>query len=316
MLPLEGRVAVVAGATRGAGRGIAAMLGEAGATVYCTGRSVRGRPNMTGTFAGRPENIDDTAAMVTARGGRGIAVRVDHTVEPEVAALFERVMREQGRLDVVVNDISGGEVPWVPFWEVPVAKGVDAMMGGVIAHLLTARHAAPHLIARKGGLLVEVTEHHTLDPHLNAWGDAVKTAEKRLAYALAEELHPHGVAAVAVTPGFMRSETVLEHFGTTEERWMEAADTKEGRQFGFAGSETPHFVGRAVAALAADPRVMEKSGGLYGSWELAREYGFADVDGRRPDWGAYWDEHFKAVYEHPPKTGRRWRVVQEELAAV
>jgi len=306
--PLAGRVAVVAGATRGAGRGIAAMLGEAGATVYCTGRSVRGRPNMTGTHAGRPENIDETADMVTARGGRGIAVRVDHTVDAEVAALFARVMDEQGRLDVVVNDISGGDVPWVPFWEVPTEKGVEAIMGGVVAHLITARHAAPHLIAARRGLIVEITENHTIDPHLNAWGDAVKTAERRFAYAMAEELHPHGVAAVSVTPGFMRSEVVLEHFGTTEDRWIEAADTAEGKQFGFAGSETPCFIGRAVAALAADPNVMAKSGGHYSSWDLAREYGFADVDGRRPDWGRHWDEHFKAIYEHPPKTGRRWTV--------
>jgi len=310
--PLTGQVAIVAGATRGAGRGIACMLGEAGATVYCTGRSVRGRPNPTGSWAGRPEHIEETAELVEARGGVGIAVQVDHTEEAQVAALMERVRREHGRLDVLVNDISGGEIPWVPFWEVPIAPALEVLRGAIFAHLITSRLAAPLMIERRRGLIVEVTEHHVLDPHLNVFGDLAKTAAKRMAYAMAEELQPHGVAAVAVTPGFMRTEQVLEQFHTTEADWRRAAqENPQARQFGFAGSENPCFVGRAIAALAADPRQMDRSGGLYSSWELAREYGFTDVDGARPDWGRYWDEHFHALYDKPPRTGFRWRLTRE-----
>lgn len=313
--PLAGRVAVVAGATRGAGRGIACMLGEAGATVYCTGRSVRGRPNMTGTWAGRPESIDETAELVTAHGGEGIAVRVDHAVEEEVAALFARVRRDHGRLDVLVNDISGGEVPWIPFWEMPVEQGLDVIRGGVLAHLVTSRHAAPLMVEGRRGLIVEMTELDSITPHLNAWGDLVKTAAKRLAFAMAEELHPHGVAAVAVTPGFMRTEAVLDHFGATEATWRAVAETHaEARRFGLGASESPCFVGRAVAALAADPAVLERSGGLYSSWGLAREYGFADVDGARPDWGMYWDANVKAMMEGPTRTGFAWTITRGERA--
>jgi NAD(P)-dependent dehydrogenase (short-subunit alcohol dehydrogenase family) len=315
--PLDGQVAVVAGATRGAGRGIACALGEAGAIVYCTGRSVRGRPNMTGTWAGRPESIDETAEFVAARGGVGVPVRVDHTVEAEVAALFERVRAEHGRLDVLVNDISGGDVPWgVPFWEMPVAKGLELIQGAIVAHLLTSRHAAPLMVERKRGLIVEVTELDTLDAHLNAWGDIAKTAAKRLAFAMAEELHPHRVAAVAITPGFMRSEAVLDHFTATEATWRDiAASSAEAKRFGLEASESPSFVGRAVAALAADPRLLEKSGGLYSSWGLAREYGFSDVDGSRPDWGVYWDANVKASVEGPTRTGFRWTVTRGATAA-
>src|SRR5688500_15251803 len=287
--PLDGRVAVVAGATRGAGRGLACMLGEAGATVYCTGRSVRGRPNMSGAWAGRPESSDDTGDMVTARGGVGIAMRVDHTVPEQVRALFERVRADHGRLDVLVNDISGGQVPWEPFWKVPVEQGLELLQGAVAAHAITSTLAAPLMVERKRGLIVEVTEHDTIDPHMNAWGDLAKTAAKRMAYSMAEELYPHRVAAVAITPGFMRTESVLESLGATEESWRTVAETSRvARQYGLVASESPYFVGRAVAALAADPRVLDRSGGLYSSWGLAREYGFADVDGSRPDWGAHW----------------------------
>jgi NAD(P)-dependent dehydrogenase (short-subunit alcohol dehydrogenase family) len=292
------------------------MLGEAGATVYCTGRSVRGRPNTTGTWAGRPESIDDTADMVAARGGVGIAVRVDHTVPEEVAALFERVRAEHGGLDVLVNDISGGQVPWEPFWKVPVAQGLELLQGAIAAHVVTSSLAAPLMIARKRGLIVEVTEHDTIDPHLNAWGDLAKTAAKRLAYAMAEELHPHRVAAVAVTPGFMRTESVLESLGATEETWRTVARTSRAAQrYGLVASESPCFIGRAVAALAADPKVLARSGGLYSSWALAREYGFDDVDGSRPDWGAHWDANYRALMERPPRTGVRWTVTREPGAA-
>jgi NAD(P)-dependent dehydrogenase (short-subunit alcohol dehydrogenase family) len=277
---LEGRVAVVAGATRGAGRGIACALGEAGAVVYCTGRSTRGRPNMTGYFAGRPESIDETAEMVTARGGEGVAVRVDHLVPEEVKELFGRVRRERGRLDVLVNDISEGEVhDWKPFWKVSLEKGFRALRQGVHTHVITSRYAAPLMIEQGSGLIVEIGDGDSLAYRGTLFYDLVKVNISRLAYVMAEELRPHGVAALALTPGFMRTETVLEHFGVTEENWREGTR----RDANFANSESPLFVGRAVAALAADPKVSEKSGGLYSSWGLSNEYGFTDADGSRPD---------------------------------
>jgi NAD(P)-dependent dehydrogenase (short-subunit alcohol dehydrogenase family) len=277
---LEGKVAVVAGATRGAGRGIACALGEAGAVVYCTGRSTRGRPNMTGYFAGRPESIDETAEMVTARGGEGVAVRVDHLVAEEVEALFARVGRERGRLDVLVNDISEGEAhDWKPFWKVSLDKGFRALRQGIHTHVTTSRYAAPLMIERGRGLIVEIGDGDSLSYRGTLFYDLVKVTVSRLAFAMAEELRPHNVAAVALTPGFMRTETVLEHFGVTEENWREGAR----RDRHFANSESPLFVGRAVAALAADPKVLEKSGGLYSSFGLSNEYGFTDADGSRPN---------------------------------
>ena len=277
---LAGRVAVVAGATRGAGRGIACALGEAGATVYCTGRSTRGRPNMTGYFAGRPESIDETAEMVTARGGEGIAVKVDHLMPEQVEELFARIRSERGRLDVLVNDISEGEVhDWKPFWQVSLDKGFRALRQGINTHVITSRYAAPLMIERGRGLIVEIGDGDSLSYRGTLFYDLVKVAVSRLAFAMAEELRPHGVAAVALTPGFMRTETVLEYFGVTEENWREGAR----RDANFANSETPLFVGRAVAALAADPKVLEKSGGLYSSRGLSNDYGFTDADGSRPD---------------------------------
>src|SRR5215208_4120878 len=291
MKSLEGKVAVVAGATRGAGRGIACMLGEAGATVYCTGRSVRGRPNTTGYFAGRPEHIDETAEMVTARGGVGIAVQVDHLEERQVAALFERVAGEQrGRLDVLVNDISEGVAhDWKPFWEVSLEKGFRALRQGVHSHVIAARYAAPLMVARRRGLIVEVGDGDTSGYRGTLFYDLVKVAVSRLAYAMAEELRPRGVAALALTPGFMRTETILEHFGVTEATWR-GAGAKDPT---FLHSETPYFVGRAVAALAADPNVLRKSGGSpYGTpktgvrWEIHRTEPPLSVEGRGNPGGA------------------------------
>lgn len=300
---LEGKIAVVAGATRGAGRGIACMLGEAGATVYCTGRSTRGNPNMTGYFAGRPESIDETAEMVTARGGVGIPVRVDHLVPEQVEAFVQRVRDEQGRLDVLVNDISEGDVhDWKPFWQVSLDKGFEMFRRAVHSHLITSHCAAPLMIETGGGLIVEIGDGHTLDYRGTLFYDLIKITVSRLAYAMAEDLHRHGVAAVAVTPGYMRTEAILDHFGVTEANWHDGA----GKDPHFLASETPFFVGRGIAALAADPRVREKSGGLYGSWELACEYGFTDVDGSQPDLGKHWDEHFSK----PPRTGFRWTLSQ------
>ena len=310
MKKLEGKVAVVAGATRGAGRGIACMLGEAGAVVYCSGRNSRERPNAEAPFAGRPETIEETAEMVSARGGVGLHARTDHLDERQVEALFKRVEKEQGRLDVLVNDISEGEMhEWKPFWKLTPERGLGALRRGVHTHIITARHAAPLMVRRKGGLIVEVGDGDALYYRGNLFYDLVKINTSRLAYAFAEELRPHKVAAVAVTPGFMRTEVVLEHFGATEANWREVAEkSSKARGHGLAGSESPYFVGRAVAALAADPKVLEKSGGLYSSWGLAEEYGFDDLDGTRPHWWRYFSEHFPQMVNAKPNTGFRWKV--------
>jgi NAD(P)-dependent dehydrogenase (short-subunit alcohol dehydrogenase family) len=296
MKPLQDRVAVVAGATRGAGRGIARALGEAGATVYCTGRSARGRP-ATGT---RPETIEETAELVTDAGGVGIAVRTDHTVEDEVRALFERVRAEQGRLDVLVNDVWGGDelMEWgKPFWEGDVRKGLLMQERAVWSHAITARHGVPLMVERRSGLVVEITDGDSLRYRGTLFYDLAKTSAIRLAAGMAYELRPHGVTALAVTPGFLRSEAMLEGFGVTEANWRDAAATDPF----FAESETPLYVGRAVAALAADPQVWKKSGGVYASWTLSDEYGFEDADGRRPHWGRFF----------APRLDARWAELVE-----
>ena len=296
-LPLQDRVAVVAGATRGAGRGIARMLGTAGATVYCTGRSVQGRP----ATPGRPETLEETAELVSAEGGHGIAIRADHTIEAEVERLFARVRAEAGRLDVLVNDIWGGDAltEWgTPFWELSTAKGLELLERAVHTHIITSRHGVPLMVERNAGLIVEVTDGDTFGYRGNLFYDLAKNAVARLAYAMAADLRGHNVTALAVTPGFLRSEAVLDHFGVTESNWREAIEKDEY----FAESETPCFVGRAIAALAADPDVARKSGGLYSSWELAKEYGFTDVDGRRPEWGSFFLRKVQGIVERdtPP----------------
>ena len=290
--PLKDQVALVAGATRGAGRGIARMLGEAGATVYCTGRSVRGRP----ATPGRPETLEETAEMVSAEGGRGIAVRTDHTVESEVEQLFARVRAEAGRLDVLVNDIWGGDAltEWgKPFWELSVAQGEQMLERAVHTHIITSRQGAPLMVERNAGLIVEVTDGDTFGYRGNLFYDLAKNAVVRLAYAMAADLHGHGVTALAITPGFLRSEAVLDHFGVTEADWRDAIEKDEY----FVESETPCYVGRAIAALAADPNVAAKSGGLFSSWGLAKEYGFTDIDGRRPDWGTFFLRKVRGIVE-------------------
>jgi NAD(P)-dependent dehydrogenase (short-subunit alcohol dehydrogenase family) len=297
--PLAGQVGLVAGATRGAGRGIACMLGEAGATVYCSGRSTREHPPGEGVFAGRRETIEETAAMVCDRGGVGIAVRTDHLDERQVAALCARIQRDHGRLDILVNDISEGELhDWTPFWKVDLEKGFRALQRGIHTHIITARHAAPLMIEQQRGLIVEIGDGDALYYRGTLFYDLVKVTTTRLAWAMAEDLHAHGVAALAVTPGFMRTEMVLEHYGVTEQTWREGAKKDPH----FLHSETPFFVGRAVAALAADPRVFQKSGGLYTAVELAREYGFTDVDGTVPD---IWP-HVKAMVP-PARSGVEWQ---------
>jgi NAD(P)-dependent dehydrogenase (short-subunit alcohol dehydrogenase family) len=311
MKTLNGKVAVVAGATRGAGRGIARMLGEAGATVYCTGRSSRTQPNTSGHhYAGRPETIEETAEMVDTAGGRGIAVRVDHTVEAEVAALFKRVKRDEKRLDVLVNVLTGKPVAdWSSFWKLPPEKGREQVDSWIWPHVTTAHYAAQMMAAQKSGLMVEIVEQHTIGYHGQFYFDMFEAALKRLAFGLATELASKNVTAVAITPGFMRTEAILEGFGATEETWEVAArENPKAKSFGFAGSETPCFVGRAVAALAADPKVSAKSGGVYSSWGLAEEYGFTDVDGRRPNMHAYMVEHFPHIFAAKPALALEWTV--------
>lgn len=282
---LEGMVALVAGATRGAGRGIAEMLGEAGATVWCTGRSVRGR---LASGADRPETIEETAARVDARGGKGIAVRTDHTVEEEVAALCSRIERESGRLDVLVNDVWGGEtlIEWgKPIWQTTPENARTLLERAVFSHMLTSRHAMPLLLRAERGLLVEITDGDHFGFRGNLLYDLVKMSVIRLAFGLSRELRKTNVTALALTPGYLRSEFMLDLYGVTEATWRDAI----AKVPDFAASESPCFVGRAVAALASDPHVRRKEGRVRSSWGLSREYGFTDLDGSRPDWGEFFE---------------------------
>ena len=283
-MTLTGKVAVVAGATRGAGRGIAVELGAAGATVYCTGRSVRGSPS----DMNRSETIDETAELVTKAGGQGIAVQTDHTKEDEVKALFERVKKEQnGQLDVLVNDVWGGEslTEWKLFWELELSKGRTMLERAVFSHVVTSRYGAPLMIERGSGLMIEITDGDTFDYRGALFYDLAKVAALRLAADMAADFRRArlGITALALTPGFLRSEEVLDHFGVTEGNWQDGAKKDPN----FIASETPHFVGRAVVALASDPKVHEKSGGAFSSWGLSDEYGFTDMDGSRPHWGRH-----------------------------
>jgi NAD(P)-dependent dehydrogenase (short-subunit alcohol dehydrogenase family) len=279
---LDGRVALVAGATRGAGRGIAVALGEAGATVYCTGRTTRQRRSEYD----RPETIEETAEQVTAAGGQGIAVAVDHLDRDQVAALVGRIDAEQGRLDVLVNDIWGGErlFEWdTPLWRHDLDNGLRLLRLAVETHLITSALALPLLIRRPGGLVVEMTDgtadYNARTYRVNAFYDLAKTSVLRLAFTQSRELEPHGATAVALTPGWLRSELMLDAFGVTEDNWRDAL----AAQPHFAISESPRFVGRAVAALAADPDRHRWTGRSTSSGELAREYGFTDLDGTQPD---------------------------------
>ncbi|MFD8887084.1 SDR family oxidoreductase [Streptomyces erythrochromogenes] len=279
---LEGRVALVAGATRGAGRGIAVQLGARGATVYVSGRSTRGRRSEYD----RPETIEETAELVTAAGGRGIAVVADHLVPGEVEALVRRIDTEQGRLDVLVNDIWGGELlfEWdSTVWEHDLDKGLRLLRLAVETHAITSHFAVPLLLREPGGLVVEMTDgtadYNATRYRVSFFYDIAKSSVLRMAFALGHELGPRGATAVALTPGWLRSEMMLDAYGVTEETWRDAL----AKSPHFAISETPAYVGRAVAALAADPEVSRWNGQSLSSGRLAQVYGFTDLDGSRPD---------------------------------
>ena len=293
MKPLADKVAVVAGATRGAGRGIATALGEAGATVYCTGRSVAGKPAMKN----RPETIHQTADIVTARGGKGIAVQVDHTQPEQVARLFEQV----GDFDILINDIWGSEdlVDWgKKLWEVEIENAVTIVDRALKTHIITSHYGLPRL--RRGGVVVEITDGDSYFYRGNFLYDFVKTAVIRMAFGLSQELQGRDVTALAVTPGFLRSEWMLDHFGVTEANWRDQAEKDPA----FSESETPLFVGRCIAALSADANVSRKNGRVFASWDLAEEYGINDADGRRP--------HFKRwLQENMPEVAAGWKTLDD-----
>jgi NAD(P)-dependent dehydrogenase (short-subunit alcohol dehydrogenase family) len=295
--PLDGKVALVAGATRGGGRGIAVALGEAGATVYCTGRTTRDRRSEID----RPETIEETAELVTEAGGEGIPVAVDHLDPAQVAALVERIDSDHGRLDVLVNDIWGSEHLFkfdTPVWEHDLDNGLRLLRLAIDTHLITSHHALPLLIRNPGGLVLEVTdgtaEYNADHYRVNAFYDLAKTAVIRFAWGQAQEIGEHGGTAVAITPGWMRSEGMLEHYGVSESNWRDGTE----RTPHFCISESPRFVGRAVAALAADPDVSRWNGQSLSSGGLAQVYGFTDLDGTRPDCWRYMVE----VVDNPDAT--------------
>jgi len=284
--PLEGKVAIVAGATRGCGRAIAVQLGAAGATVYATGRTTRAKRSEMD----RPETIEQTAELIEAAGGTGYAVEVDHVVPEQVEALVDRVRREQGRLDILVNDIWGGDpnIDWEqPIWEHDLQRGLRALDNGVRTHIITSSLALGLLTERPGGLVVEITDgtnEFNADYRGNFYYDLAKVSVNRIALALSRDLARKGCTALAVTPGFLRSEAMLDHFGVTEATWRDAVSADNPH---FSLSETPLYLGRAIAALAADPRVDRFAGQAVAVGTLAREYGVTDADGSQPDFERY-----------------------------
>ena len=302
--PLEGKIALVSGATRGAGRGIAVALGEAGATVYATGRSTREKRSEID----RPETIEETAELVTAAGGEGIAVAVDHLDSAQVRGLVERIDSDHGRLDVLVNDIWGSEhlFEWsTPVWEHDLDNGLRLLRLAIHTHLITSHHALPLLLRRPGGLVVELTDgtaaYNADHYRVSMFYDLAKTSVTRMAWALAQELGPHEGTAVALTPGWMRSEAMLEHHGVTEASWRDATQ----RTPHFCISESPRYVGRAVAALAADPDASRWNGRSLSSGQLAKVYGFTDLDGTRPDCWRYMVEVVEREGATPGDAGYR-----------
>jgi NAD(P)-dependent dehydrogenase (short-subunit alcohol dehydrogenase family) len=303
---LRGSVAVVAGATRGAGRGIAAALGEAGATVICTGRTTRMPGASTKSNYQRSETIEETAELVTSLGGRGIAAAVDHLQPDLVKDLAKRIREEHGHIDVLVNNIWGGEMlaggpeQWnTPIWRLDLEDGLQMIRLGVETHLVTSHFLLPLLVDRQGGLHVEVTDgtadYNARTYRISVFYDLVKVAVTRLAFSKGHELKPYGATAIAITPGWLRSEMMLEHYGVTEQNWRDAVDPTSSHKGprappDFALSESPRFVGRAIAAVAADPQRNRWNQRSVSSGELSRHYGFTDIDGSQPDIWRYIQE--------------------------
>jgi NAD(P)-dependent dehydrogenase (short-subunit alcohol dehydrogenase family) len=293
---LNGKIALVAGATRGAGRGIAIALGEAGATVYCTGRSSRELTKKRRPTPGRPETIEETAELVTAAGGHGIAVRVDHTEPAEVKKLVSGIKRRHKGMDILVNDIWGGDALTEfgkTFWTVNLDNGLQMLKQAIHSHIITSHYAVPLMLGRGRGIIFEITDGDAFYYRGNLFYDLVKISVIRLAFAMSRELRKRDVVSMALTPGFLRSEAVLDHFGVSEVNWKEGGKrgpnsaNQNDAGADFLMSESPRYIGRAVVAMATDPKVKEKSGRVFSSWALAREYGFTDLDGTRPDWGSY-----------------------------
>jgi len=310
------------GATRGAGRGIALALGEAGALVYCTGRSAVGQHG----GMDRTETIDETAALIEQAGGKAIAVRVDHSHEEEVARLAGRIRAEAGRLDVLVNSIWGADpmIDWGRrFWEIDLSQLLTYLDQTLLSHIITNRHLAPLMVEANRGLIVELIDGHFAGYRGHLLYDLVKAGLARLAYGMAAELVRTGITALALSPGFLRSEAVLDHFGVSEESWRGAI----AKDPYFTESESPRLVGRAVVALAADPEVKRKAGLVHFASDLARDYGFADVDGRRPDFPGMFDAEARVLAEKTTLAdherylvwARYWQIhrdpVRQDLAA-
>jgi len=279
---LDEKVALVTGATRGAGRGIAVELAAAGAFVYCTGRSTRAQRSEMD----RPETIEETVEIIEREGGRGAAVQVDHLEPSQVEALVTRIERYHGRLDLLINDIWGGDkyLEWnVPVWQHSLEQGLRMLRLGIDTHLITSHFALPLLLKNPGGLVVEMTdgtaEYNNTNYRLSVFYDLAKTSVVRIAWALAQELAPHRCAAIALSSGWLRSEQMLDNYGVAEDNWRDALE----RQPHFGISETPRYVGRAVAHLAADPKVARWNGQSLSSGQLAKVYGFTDIDGSQPD---------------------------------
>ena len=279
---LDGKIVLVAGGTRGAGRGIAVKLGQAGAIVYVTGRTTINSQSPMG----RKETIEETAELVTKAGGLGIPVKVDHTVESEVIALVEQIQKEQGSLDILVNDIWGGDplTEWgKPLGEHDLHKGLQMQRQAVQSHIITSHYSIPLLKENNGGIIIEITDGLDYKPRGSFYYSLAKISAIHMAQAMAHDLKDYNITSIAVTPGFLRSEAMLEQFGVTEKNWKDATKIDPN----FIASESPYYIGEAIRCLVTDPNIAEKTGKVYSTWNLSEEYDFKDIDGSQPHWGNY-----------------------------